>query len=25
MQPLAENLRPQTLEAFFGQSHLLSD
>jgi hypothetical protein len=25
MQPLAENLRPQTLEVFFGQSHLLSD
>lgn len=24
MQPLAENLRPQTLEVFFGQSHLLS-
>ncbi|MDC9715220.1 MAG: replication-associated recombination protein A [Gammaproteobacteria bacterium] len=25
MRPLAEKLRPQTLEEFFGQSHLLSD
>jgi len=25
MKPLAENLRPQVLDDFFGQSHLLSD
>lgn len=25
MKPLAENLRPQTLDDFFGQSHLLND
>ena len=25
MKPLAENLRPQVLDDFFGQSHLLND